>query len=78
MVAIHQPRPEIWRLFSHTILVKGGRTVYCGPALEALGGVARYTPTFRETQPNPLGSDNLRFDRFVALYVLVLTATSAG
>ncbi|CAM9378336.1 unnamed protein product, partial [Hapterophycus canaliculatus] len=30
IVAIHQPRLEVWQLFSHAILLSGGRTVYCG------------------------------------------------
>lgn len=41
VVAIHQPRPEVWRLFDHAILLSGGRTVFCGPADEALGGTTR-------------------------------------
>eukprot|EP00752_Nemacystus_decipiens_P011511 g10221.t1 len=42
VVAIHQPRPEVWRLFDHAILLSGGRTVFCGPADEALAGTTRY------------------------------------
>eukprot|EP00903_Cladosiphon_okamuranus_P010126 g9589.t1 len=42
VVAIHQPRPEVWELFSHAILLSGGRTVYCGPTDNALAGTASY------------------------------------
>eukprot|EP00903_Cladosiphon_okamuranus_P012833 g11992.t1 len=42
VVAIHQPRPEVWRLFDHAILLSGGRTVFCGPADEALAATSRY------------------------------------
>ena len=42
IVAIHQPRPEIWRLYSHAILVKHGRVVCCGPAVDALEVLTRY------------------------------------
>ncbi|CAM9405066.1 unnamed protein product [Sphacelaria rigidula] len=41
VVAIHQPRPEIWELFSHTILIKSGRAVFCGRASQAISAVAR-------------------------------------
>ncbi|CAM9493953.1 unnamed protein product, partial [Laminaria digitata] len=46
VVAIHQPRPEVWELFSHTILVKSGRVVYCGPAVDALDGISRCEAQF--------------------------------
>lgn len=42
VVAIHQPRPELWQLFTHAILISRGRKVYCGPAEGALAGTARY------------------------------------
>ncbi|CBJ26923.1 expressed unknown protein [Ectocarpus siliculosus] len=42
VVAIHQPRPELWLLFTHAILLKDGRTVYCGPADEALSSITRW------------------------------------
>lgn len=41
VVAVEQPRPEIWRFFSHSILLKSGKSVYCGPADQALQQVAR-------------------------------------
>lgn len=40
-MAIHQPRPEVWDLFSHTILLLGGKIVFCGQADRALPQVAR-------------------------------------
>eukprot|EP00752_Nemacystus_decipiens_P017717 g15885.t1 len=42
VVAIHQPRPEVWRLFSYAILLSRGRTVYCGPADGALAATTSY------------------------------------
>ncbi|CAM9752160.1 unnamed protein product, partial [Hapterophycus canaliculatus] len=30
VVSVGQPGPEVWKLFSHSILLKSGRTVYCG------------------------------------------------
>eukprot|EP00904_Undaria_pinnatifida_P003159 jgi/Undpi1/12844/HiC_scaffold_7.g02511.m1 len=44
VVSIHQPRPEIWQLFSHTVLVKSGRVVFSGPVVDALDGITRYLP----------------------------------
>lgn len=41
VVAIHQPRPEVWQLFPHAILLSGGQTVYYGPAKSALAGTER-------------------------------------
>lgn len=41
VVAIHQPRPEIWQLFSHTVLLKSGRVVFCGPVVDALDEISR-------------------------------------
>ncbi|CAM9541379.1 unnamed protein product, partial [Laminaria digitata] len=41
VVSIHQPRPEIWQLFSHTVLLKSGRAAFCGPVLDALDGISR-------------------------------------
>eukprot|EP00904_Undaria_pinnatifida_P003157 jgi/Undpi1/12842/HiC_scaffold_7.g02509.m1 len=44
VVSIHQPRPETWQLFSHTVLVKSGRVVFSGPVVDALDGITRYLP----------------------------------
>lgn len=44
IVSIHQPRPEIWNLFSHSIILKSGRIVFSGPADEALQGVTGLLP----------------------------------
>jgi len=41
VMAVEYPRPEIWRFFSHSILLKSGKSVYCGPADQALEEVAR-------------------------------------
>lgn len=41
LISVGQPAPETWKLFSHSILLKSGRTVYCGPAEQALRGVTR-------------------------------------
>ncbi|CAM9386913.1 unnamed protein product [Ectocarpus sp. 4 AP-2014] len=50
VVAIHQPRPELWLLFTHAILLKDGRTVYCGPADEALSSITRFLPRSNSAQ----------------------------
>ncbi|CAM9495088.1 unnamed protein product [Ectocarpus sp. 12 AP-2014] len=50
IVAIHQPRPELWLLFTHAILLKDGRTVYCGPADEALSSITRFLPRSNSAQ----------------------------
>eukprot|EP00752_Nemacystus_decipiens_P013076 g11565.t1 len=56
VVAIHQPRPEVWELFSHAILLSVGRTVYCGPTDGALAGIASY---LMHTAPSRPGDANL-------------------
>ena len=54
VVAIHQPRPEVWQLFSHAILLSRGRHVYCGPADGALAGTARYETKATKSKPVPV------------------------
>ena len=44
VVTIHQPRQEIWDLFSHSLVVKTGRLIFSGPARDALEGVDKFTP----------------------------------
>ena len=40
ILSIHQPRQEIWELFSHAIVLKSGRIVFDGIPQEALGCIA--------------------------------------
>lgn len=49
VVSVDQPRPEIWRLFSHSVLLKSGRAVLCGRADQALQEVARSESAFCRT-----------------------------
>lgn len=41
-MSVDQPRPKIWRLFSHSVLLKSGRVVFCGRADQALEEIARF------------------------------------
>lgn len=54
VVSIHQPRPEIWILFSHSLILNFGRIVFSGPANEALEVVSQHLP------PSGGSCDNVR------------------
>lgn len=63
VVTIHQPRQEIWDLFSHSLVVKTGRLIFSGPARDTFDGVDKLTPQSRSSQstlsPSSDGSSNI-------------------
>lgn len=46
VLSIHQPRQEIWSLFSHSIIMKSGKVIFNGPPHEAMDSIARISDTF--------------------------------
>jgi len=82
VVTIHQPRQEIWDLFSHSLIVKTGRLIFSGPARDALEGVDKFTPSsssFSSSSDDSSNSSNstpdMIMDKVMNINILAIDST---